>query len=355
MIKRRKTRQIAVGNVKVGGDAAISVQSMTNTRTSDVEATLAQIGALEEAGCEIVRIAILNMEDAKAVGAITGGANIPVIADIHFNHKLALEAVRQGVHGLRLNPGNIGDREKVKKVVEAAGSKNIPIRIGVNAGSLEKEILEKYGYPTAEGMVESAMNHIGILEEFGFDQIKVSLKASDVPRTLEAYRMMSDRVNYPLHVGVTEAGTSFSGTIKSSVGIGTLLADGIGDTIRVSLSADPVDEVKVGFEILKALQIRAKGVNVISCPTCGRMQVDLIKLAEEVERRLSHITAPLNVSVLGCVVNGIGEAMEADVGIAGGKGEGLLFSEGRVVGKVAEEKLVDALVAEVEKVAKKNG
>ncbi|MDH3976102.1 MAG: flavodoxin-dependent (E)-4-hydroxy-3-methylbut-2-enyl-diphosphate synthase [Deltaproteobacteria bacterium] len=354
MIKRRETRQLFVGNVKVGGGAPVSVQSMTNTKTADCRATIAQIKSLAEAGCEIVRIAVLNMEDAKSIGQIVSESEIPVIADIHFNHSLAIESVRQGVHGLRLNPGNIGGKKRVKQVVEVAGAHNIPIRIGVNAGSLEKEILEKYGYPTAAGMVESAMNHIAILEEFDFCNIKVSLKASDVPRTIEAYRELSKRVDYPLHLGVTEAGTSFSGTIKSAVGVGTLLAEGIGDTIRVSLSADPVEEVKVGFEILKSLQIRSKGVNVISCPTCGRMQVDLIRLANEVEKRLAHIEAPLNVSVLGCVVNGIGEALEADAGIAGGKDEGLLFSEGEVVGKIAEDKLVDALVDEVEKIAARN-
>lgn len=352
MIQRKETKQISVGKVKVGGGAPVSVQSMTNTKTADVVATVAQINSLAEAGCEIVRIAVLNMEDAKSVGAIVDQSQIPVIADIHFNHSLAIESVKQGVHGLRLNPGNIGGKKRVQQVVEVAGADNIPIRIGVNAGSLEKEILEKYGYPTAEGMVESAMNHIAILEEFGFYNIKVSLKASDVPRTIAAYRELSKRVDYPLHLGVTEAGTSFSGTIKSSVGIGTLLAEGIGDTIRVSLSADPVEEIKVGFEILKSLQIRSKGVNIISCPTCGRMQVDLIRLAGEVEKRLAHIDAPLNVSVLGCVVNGIGEALEADAGIAGGKDEGLLFSGGEVVGKIAEDKLVDALVAEVEKIAR---
>jgi len=352
MIKRKKTRELTLAGVKIGGGAPVTVQSMTNTKTSDTKATLAQIRSLEEAGCEIVRVAVLNMEDARSIGRIVDGAKIPVIADIHFNHALALEAVRQGIHGLRLNPGNIGDRQKVRKVVEAAGKAGLPIRIGVNAGSLEKEIVEKYGYPTAEGMVESAMNHIAILEELDFYDIKVSLKASDVPRTIEAYRAFSNRSDYPLHLGVTEAGTSFSGSIKSAVGIGTLLAEGIGDTIRVSLSADPVEEIKVGFEILKSLQIRSKGVNIISCPTCGRMEVDLIKLAKEVEDRLRHIKAPLNVSVLGCVVNGIGEAMEADAGIAGGKGEGLLFVKGKVAGKLPEDKLVDALVAEVEKIAK---
>ena len=349
MIKRRETRQISIGGVKIGGGAPISVQSMTNTKTSDIGATVGQIDALENAGCEIVRVAVLTRDDAEAVGEIIDKTKIPIISDIHFNAGLALESVKQGVHGLRLNPGNIGSRRKVEAIVNAAAEKSIPIRIGVNAGSLEKEIMAKYGFPTAEGMVDSAVGHIRILEELGFSNIKVSLKASSVPMTVEAYRLMSERRDYPLHVGVTEAGTSFAGSIKSAVGIGALLAEGIGDTIRVSLSTDPVEEVKVAYEILKSLQLRSKGVNIISCPTCGRMQIDLIKLAEEVEDRLSHIMEPLNISVLGCVVNGIGEAKEADFGIAGGKGEGLLFKRGKVIGKLNEKKLVDALVNEVEK------
>ena len=352
MINRRKTRQISIGSVKIGGDAPISVQSMANTKTHDINATVSQIRELEEAGCELVRVAVLNREDAEAIDSIKARIDIPLIEDIHFNHELALESVKRGVDALRINPGNIGERWKVEAVVNACKDKRIPIRIGVNAGSLEEDILEKYGYPTSEGMVESALRHIGILEELDFHDIKVSLKASDVPRTVEAYRLLSQKVDYPLHLGITEAGTSFSGAIKSSVGLGILLAKGIGDTIRVSLTADPVEEVKVGFEILKALQLRRKGVNIISCPTCGRMQIDLIKLAKEVEERLSHIKASLNVSILGCVVNGIGEAKEADVGIAGGKGQGLLFRKGEVIGKIKEEELADALVAEVEKMAK---
>ncbi len=351
MITRRKTKQISIGNVKIGGDAPVSVQSMTNTKTQDIDATVSQIKSLEEAGCELVRIAVLSREDAEAIDRIKARIFIPLIADIHFNYELALESINRGVDALRINPGNIGERWKVEAVVNVCKDKGIPIRIGVNAGSLEEDILEKYGYPTSEGMVESALRHIAILEELGFNDIKVSLKASDVPRTVEAYRLLSQKVDYPLHLGITEAGTSFSGTIKSSVGLGILLSDGIGDTMRVSLTADPVEEVRVGFEILKALQLRRKGVNIISCPTCGRMQIDLIKLAQEVEQRLSHIKAPLNVSILGCVVNGLGEAKEADVGIAGGKGQGLLFRKGEVIGKVREEQLADALVAEVEKMA----
>ena len=352
MINRKKTRQISIGSVKIGGDAPISVQSITNTKTHDINSTVSQIRALEQAGCELIRVAVLDKRDAEAIDKIKTRISIPLIADIHFNHELALESVKRGVDALRINPGNIGERWKVEAVVNACKDKGIPIRIGVNAGSLEEDILEKYGYPTSEGMVESALRHIGILEELDFHDIKVSLKASDVPRTVEAYRLLSQKVDYPLHLGITEAGTSFSGAIKSSVGLGILLSEGIGDTLRVSLTADPVEEVKVGFEILKALQLRRKGVNIISCPTCGRMQIDLIKLAKEVEDRLSHIKASLNVSVLGCVVNGLGEAKEADVGIAGGKGQGLLFRKGEVIGKIKEEELADALVAEVEKMAK---
>lgn len=350
-INRKPTRQLTVGNVKVGGDAPVSVQSMTNTDTRDVAATVAQIKALEEAGCEIVRVAVPDMEAALALGRIKAAITIPLIADIHFNHVLALEAIKQGVDGLRLNPGNIGDESRIRRVVTAAKERRLPIRIGVNAGSLEEDLLEKHGWPTSEAMVESALRHIRILEEMDFFDIKVSVKASDVPRTIEAYRLLSQRIDYPLHLGVTEAGTLLTGTIKSSVGLGILLAEGIGDTLRISLTADPVEEVKVGFELLKALQLRYKGVNVISCPTCGRMQIDLIRLAQEVEQRLAHIKTPLNVSVLGCVVNGIGEAKEADVGIAGGKGVGLLFRKGQIVRKVKEDELADALVAEVEALA----
>jgi (E)-4-hydroxy-3-methylbut-2-enyl-diphosphate synthase len=277
---------------------------------------------------------------------------MPVIADIHFDYRLALRALEGGIDGLRLNPGNIGERWKVAEVVKAAAERRVPIRIGVNAGSLEKELLVKYGHPTAQAMVDSALGHVRILEDLGYDQIKISLKASDVPKTVEAYRLLSQVVDYPLHIGITEAGTTFSGTIKSAVGLGILLAEGIGDTLRVSLTGDPVDEVRVGFEILKSLGLRKKGINFVSCPTCGRCQIDLIQVAEEVEKRLSGLDATFSVAVMGCVVNGPGEAREADFGIAGGRGEGLLFRNGEIVRKVPENELADALVDEVMKAAK---
>ncbi len=348
----RQTKQIHVGNVPVGGGAPCSVQSMCSTDTRDVAATLNQIRALASAGCEIVRCAVPDMAAAEALGEIKGQSSIPVIADIHFDYRLALRVLEGGIDGLRLNPGNIGERWKVEEVVKAARERLVPIRIGVNAGSLEKELLEKYGHPTAEAMVESALGHIRILEQIGYDQIKISLKASDVMKTVEAYRLLAQRVDYPLHIGITEAGTIFSGTIKSSVGLGILLADGIGDTMRVSLTGDPVDEVRVGFEILKALGLRQRGINFVSCPTCGRCQINLIGVAEEVENRLASIDAHLTVAVMGCVVNGPGEAREADVGIAGGRGEGLLFRHGEIVRKVPEGEMADALVAEVEQMAK---
>jgi (E)-4-hydroxy-3-methylbut-2-enyl-diphosphate synthase len=325
---------------------------MCSTDTRDVTATLGQIHRLEEAGCELVRCAVLDMESAVALGNIKRKCTIPVIADIHFDYKLALKVLKEGIDGLRLNPGNIGDKWKVAEVVKAARERNVPIRIGVNAGSLEKELLVRYGHPTAAAMVESALGHVHILEELGYDQIKISLKASDVSKTVEAYRLLAATVDYPLHIGITEAGTIFSGTIKSAVGLGILLADGIGDTLRVSLTGDPVDEVRVGWEILKALNLRQKGIRFVSCPTCGRCQINLIGVAEEVERRLQHVDVPLTVAVMGCVVNGPGEAREADVGIAGGRGEGLLFRGGEVVRKVPEKELADALVAEVQQLAK---
>ncbi len=348
---KKTTKQIRIGSVTVGGGAPCSVQSMCSTDTRDVAATAAQIARLSEAGCELVRCAVLDMQAAEALGAIRANCPIPLIADIHFDYKLALKALEMGVDGLRINPGNIGERWKVAEVVAAASERQVPIRIGVNAGSLEKELLERYGHPTAEAMVESALGHVAILEELGYDQVKISLKASDVMKTVEAYRLLSQRVDYPLHIGITEAGTTFSGTIKSSVGLGILLADGIGDTLRVSLTGDPVDEIRVGFGILKALGLRQRGINLVSCPTCGRCQISLIPVAEEVERRLQKIVKPINVAVMGCVVNGPGEAREADVGIAGGKGEGLLFRHGEIVRKVPESELADALVAEVEKMA----
>jgi len=351
-VMKKTTRKIRIGDVEIGGGAPCSVQSMCNTDTRDVAATLDQIGGLAGAGCELVRCAVPDMEAAEALGGIKAGSPIPVIADIHFDYRLALRSLDGGIDGLRLNPGNIGERWKVAEVVAAARERLVPIRIGVNAGSLEKALLARYGHPTAEAMVESALGHVRILEELGYDQIKISLKASDVMKTVEAYRLLSEKVDYPLHIGITEAGTTFSGTVKSAVGLGILLADGIGDTMRVSLTGDPVDEVRVGFEILKALGLRRRGINFVSCPTCGRCRIDLIRVAEEVEKRLSGIDKPLTVAVMGCAVNGPGEAREADVGIAGGKGEGLLFRSGEVVRKVAEEDLANALIAEVERMAK---
>ena len=349
-MERRLTRQLEVGKVKVGGAAPIAVQSMTNTKTSDPVATLEQINRLAEAGCDIVRCAVPDMVAAEGLKTIVAESPIPVIADIHFDYKLALAAIEAGVDGLRLNPGNIGGNDRVAAVVEAAKKRNIPIRIGVNAGSLPKDLLEKYGHPTPEALVEAAWRHIRILEEMDYKNIKISLKAHDVPLTLAAYRLMASQCDYPLHVGITEAGTVNSGIIKSAVGIGTLLAEGIGDTIRVSLTGDPVREVKVGFEILKSLGLREYGPTLISCPTCGRTQINLEKLALEVEKRLAEISEPITVAVMGCVVNGPGEAREADVGIAGGINEGLIFRKGEVLKKVAEADIIDELFAEIDKI-----
>ena len=348
-MNRRKTRQISVGSIKIGSNSPISVQSMTNTDTADVKATINQIKALERAGCEIVRVAVPNMEAAEAVGKIKKSINIPLIADIHFDYRLALKVIDKGVDGLRLNPGNIGDKERIKTVVKAAREKKIPIRIGVNAGSLEKDILEKYGHPTPEAMVESAMRHIKFLEDLDFHEIKVSLKASDVWKTIDAYRLLAKKVDYPFHIGITEAGTIFSGTVKSAAGLGVLLSEGIGDTLRVSLTGDPVEEVRIGWEILKAMKLRERGVNIISCPTCGRIKLDIITLANEIEKRLSHITKPINIAVMGCVVNGPGEAIESDIGIAGGDGVGMLYIKGKPAKKVKEKDIVEAIVREVEK------
>jgi (E)-4-hydroxy-3-methylbut-2-enyl-diphosphate synthase len=352
-ISRKNTRQITVGAVKIGGGAPVAVQSMCNTDTRDAAKTLEQISHLEQAGCEIVRLAVPDVDAAKAVGSIRKRTKVPLVADIHFDYRLALEAVRQGVDGLRINPGNIGGKEKVSEVVRACKEKSIPIRIGVNAGSLEKHLLQKYGHPTPEAIVESAFGHIRILEELDYRNIKVSLKASDVMTTVRSYRLFSQQSDYPLHIGISEAGTLFSGTVKSSVGLGILLSEGIGDTLRVSLTANPVEEVRVAWEILKSLKVRQRGVNIISCPTCGRTEIDIIGLAQEVEKRLGHIKEPITVAVMGCVVNGPGEAREADAGIAGGKGVGLLFKYGEIVKKLSEEDLADALVREVEEIVKK--
>ena len=352
MIKRKMTRQISIGDVKIGGGAPISVQSMTNTKTTDTNATVAQIKALVDAGCDIVRVAVPDMSAAENIYNIKSQVDVPLVADIHFDYRLALKAIEQGIDALGINPGNIGDEERVKAVVEAAKIRNIPIRIGVNAGSLDKKLLAKYGKVTAEALVESALEHIRILEKLNFYDIKISLKAHDVPLTLDAYRLMSETVDYPLHLGITEAGTVNTGIIKSAVGIGALLAEGIGDTFRISLTGDPVNEVKVANEILKALGLKEYGPTLISCPTCGRCNIDLPSIAEKVEQRLSGITKPIKVAVMGCVVNGPGEARDADIGIAGGKGEGLVFRKGEVINKVPEDKLVDALFEELDKLIK---
>ena len=348
--ERKKTRQIHIGPVAIGGGAPISVQSMTNTKTTDTEATLAQIRALAAAGCDIVRLAVPDMDAARNLKNILPKSPVPLVADIHFDYHLALEAIRQGIHGLRLNPGNIGGEENVRKVVEAAKAAGIPIRIGVNAGSLDKKLLAKYGGVTAEALVESALQHVRILEAQGFYDMKISLKAHDVPLTLAAYRLMSEKVDYPLHLGITEAGTAKTGVIKSAVGIGALLAEGIGDTIRISLTGDPVVEVRVANEILKSLGLKEYGPTLVACPTCGRTSIDLPAIAAEVEKKLAGITEPIEVAVMGCVVNGPGEARGADVGIAGGKGEGLVFRKGEIIRKVPESELVPELFKEIDKI-----
>lgn len=349
---RKKTRQIKIGNVPVGGMAPITVQSMTTTPTADVDATVSQIKRLQDAGCEIVRVAVPDLQAAEAIKAIKQKISIPLIADIHFDHRLAIAATLAGAHALRINPGNIGGAKKVKAVVDCARDCGIPIRIGVNSGSLEKKILKKYNGVTAEGMVESALDHIELLKSLGYEEIKVSLKASDVPRTIEAYRLLSAKTDLPLHVGVTEAGSLYSGIVKSALGIGTLLAEGIGDTVRVSLTRDPAEEVRVGYEILKALGLRQRGPDIISCPTCGRCNIELFDIVEQVEKALMSFASPIKIAIMGCVVNGPGEAREADIGIAGGEGSGVLFRKGKVVKKFPQEKLVEVLLAEVEKYEK---
>lgn len=347
-MKRNQTRQLMVGGVPVGGNAPVSVQSMCNTRTDDVPATVKQIKELTAAGCEIIRVAVPDMAAAQAIGAIKAQIEIPLVVDIHFDYQLALECVRQGCDAVRINPGNIGGSDRVRAVVNACRERSIPIRIGVNGGSLEKGLLEKYGEVTAEALAESAFGHIKLLEECDFHDICVSLKSSSVPITMEAYRLMAERCDYPLHVGVTETGTPKLGVLKSAVGIGGLLAQGIGDTIRVSLSADPVEEVLAAKDILKVVGLRRDGAELISCPTCGRTRIDLIALANEVEERLQAVKKPITVAVMGCVVNGPGEARAADVGIAGGIGEGLLFKKGEIVKKVPQDKLVDELFKLIE-------
>jgi len=344
---RKHTRQISVGNVKVGGSEPIAVQSMCNTFTQDVDATVAQIRRLESAGCEIIRVAVPDEDAALAIAKIKAQISIPLIADIHFDYRLAIASAKAGADGLRFNPGNIGSQKKVKLLVDCAKDLQIPIRIGVNAGSLEKDILKKYSGATPEAMVESAMRHVQLLESYNFHDIKISIKASDVARTVQAYQLLSSKTDYPLHVGVTEAGGLYPGIVKSSLGIGMLLAKGIGDTIRVSLTRDPVEEVRTGYEILKALDIRRRGPEIISCPTCGRCKINLFDILNQVETALLTSTSTIKIAIMGCVVNGPGEAKEADIGIAGGDGIGILFKKGKVIRKFPQEKLVEVLLNEV--------
>lgn len=350
-MQRRKSMEVRVGDVSIGADNPISIQSMTNTDTRDAKKTLHQIARLAQVGCQIVRVAVPDQEAAAALKTICAHSRLPVIADIHFDYRLAIAAVENGIQGLRINPGNIGAKWKIQEVIEAVKEKSLPIRIGVNAGSLEKDLLDSYGGPTAEGLVESALRHVHILEEEGYNNMKISLKASNVPLMIQAYRQMAGIVPYPLHLGVTEAGTVRSGVVKSAIGIGTLLAEGIGDTIRVSLTGDPVAEIPVAIEILQVLGLRDKGTELISCPTCGRTQVDIVKMAEKVEEKLNHLpplTKKLSVAVMGCVVNGPGEAREADIGIAGGKGSGLLFQKGEIIARLPEEDLLPMLFAKID-------
>jgi (E)-4-hydroxy-3-methylbut-2-enyl-diphosphate synthase len=348
-IHRRPSLPIKIGSVTVGGNAPVCVQSMTNTPTQDIPATVAQIGRLEAAGCEIIRVAVPDAEAADAIKSIRAAISVPLIADVHFDHRLAIRAVRAGADGLRLNPGNIGGPDKVRAVVRCAKDYGVPIRIGVNAGSLEKDLLERHGGVTAAAMVESALRHTALLEDLDFRLIKLSLKASDVTRTLAAYRLLAEQTDYPLHIGVTEAGSLYAGIVKSALGIGMLLAEGIGDTLRVSLTRDPVEEVRVGYEILKALDIRRRGPDLIACPTCGRTEIDLFDVVEKVEAHLHRLKKPIKIAIMGCVVNGPGEAREADIGIAGGRGHGILFKKGKVVRKVPETKLVEVLLREIDR------
>ncbi len=350
----RNSRQIKIGDVRIGGGAPISVQSMTKTDTRDIKATIKQIKSLQEAGCDIVRLAVPDMDSAKALGKIKKNVDIPIVSDIHFDYKLALEAINQGVDGMRINPGNIGAKYRIKAVVDAVKERGIPIRIGVNSGSLDKEILKKYGSPTAEALADSAIKHVKILEDLDFFDIKISVKSTDVMKMIRAYRIIADRTNYPLHLGVTEAGTYRLGSIKSSIGIGALLSEGIGDTIRVSLTGELVEEIVVGLEILRSLGLRKMGIELIACPGCGRLEIDLMKLVSDVEERIKdlELPRPIKVAILGCVVNGPGEASEADIGIAGGKGKGMLYKEGKLVRSFKEHQIVDELVKELETFSK---
>ncbi len=349
VMPRRKTRKVMVGDVAVGGDAPIAVQSMTNTLTTDIDATVAQIKRLEVAGADIVRVSVPDPDSAVAMPEILNQTDVPIIADIHFSYKMALASLEAGVHGLRLNPGNIGGRDRVERVVKAASERGISIRIGVNAGSLEKELDEKYGEPCADAMVESALGHIRILEEMDFHDIKVSLKASNIPMTVAAYRKLAAQVDYPLHLGITESGSLFGGTVKSSIGLGLLLADGIGDTIRVSLAAEPEEEIRVGFEILKSLGLRHRGVNLIACPSCARQKFNVIETVNRLEERVAHIHENIDVAVIGCVVNGPGEAKEVGVGITGGYPTHTFYQDGEKADKVRSDEMIDRLVDEIER------
>ena len=358
MIQRRKTRQIRVGNVTVGGDAPVSVQSMTNTDTSDCESTIDQILRLESAGCEIIRVAVPDLESASAIREIRDAITIPLIADIHFDWRLAVAAMENGAQGIRINPGNLGGSEKLTKVVDAARLHKVPIRVGVNSGSIEKDLLKKYGYPTPEkpdALIESALRNVKLLEDQDFENIKISIKSSDVLTTIAGYRLLADKTDYPLHIGVTEAGGLIAGTVKSSVALGILLFEGIGDTFRVSLTRDPVEEVRVGYELLRSLRIRERGPEMISCPTCGRTKIDLFPIAEAVEKHLQKMQTKLKVAVMGCVVNGPGEAREADIGIAGGKGVGIIFKKGKIFRKVKEEELLEVFLEELNKMEEEKG
>ncbi|WP_040211735.1 flavodoxin-dependent (E)-4-hydroxy-3-methylbut-2-enyl-diphosphate synthase [Clostridium polynesiense] len=347
-MNRRLTRKVVVGSKFVGGSSPISVQSMTNTDTRDIKATINQIKELEENHCDIIRCAVPDLQAAAALKDIINNINIPLVADIHFDYRLALESIKSGVSALRINPGNIGSIDRVRTVAYAAKERQIPIRIGVNSGSLEKDLLEKYKKVTPEALVESALRHVAILESINFNDIVISIKSSDVNMMIDSYRLISQKVNYPLHIGVTEAGTLWRGTIKSSIGIGALLSEGIGDTIRVSLTGNPIEEVRVGREILKSLGLISSGIQFISCPTCGRTQIDLIKIAKEVEDKLKDYPKDIKVAIMGCAVNGPGEAREADIGIAGGIGEALIFKKGQIVKKIKEESVVEELIKEIE-------
>ena len=348
---RRKSRQISLGSVKIGGGAPITIQSMLNTPAEDFESSVEQAKRLQAAGCEIIRAAIPNMESVGLIDRLKQAVDVPIVADIHFDYRLALEAVAAGVDKVRINPGNIGDEDRVRQVVQACKLHNVPIRVGVNSGSLEKHILAKYGHPTAQAMVDSALYHTSLIEKYDYDQIDISIKSSNVPTMIEAYRLAAQQCDYPLHLGVTEAGTARMGLIKSAVGIGSLLCDGIGDTIRVSLTDDPVNEIYAARDILKSIGLRREGITFVSCPTCGRTKIDLIGLARQVEERLKNCKAELTVAVMGCVVNGPGEAREADIGIAGGDGCAILFRKGEIIRKIPEDRVVEELAAEVEKLA----